>query len=261
MRLVHLVSWAAVWLLAACGDASKTAPDDAAAPEPKSYTERIRGTDVTFEMVWVPHAKLWVGRTEVTWDEYLLFCDFEEEGKAPPNIDATTRPSKPQDDVAPFDRDWGTGQRPAVGMSRNAASKYCAWLSQNTGNPYRLPTEAEWESFCGGAPADPVADYAWCRENSQLRTQEVGQKKPNVHGLHDVLGNLWEYCSDPLSKEEPELAVMRGGSWKEPGSQHGQKSRLGFDEAWLLPDPNVPPGVWWVPDAPHVGFRLVRAPD
>ena len=93
-------------------------------------------------------------------------------------------------------------------------------------------------------------------------THEVGQKQPNGRGLHDMLGNLWEYCSDPYSPAEPERAVLRGGSWSEPAAKTSPRSRLGFEDDWILADPNVPAGVWWVPDGDHLGFRVVCAvPD
>jgi formylglycine-generating enzyme required for sulfatase activity len=223
-----------------------------------NYVETIRGTDVRFDMVWIPEGRFWIGRTEVTWDEYLQYCDFEETGKAPPGVDAVSKPSPTQQDVHPLDRDWGMGKRPAVGMSKNAATKYCQWLSLNTGNRYRLPTEAEWELACGKERPTPLDDHAWHYDNSEHMTHEVGEKKPNRNGLCDMLGNLWEYCLDAYSEEEPERAVLRGGSWSEMPDEIAPQSRLGFDDDWILDDPNVPPGVWWVPHGENLGFRVLR---
>ena len=224
-----------------------------------SYLETIRGSGVRFEMVWIPEGGFWMGRTEVTWDEYLLYCDFEESGQVPPvGVDAVTKPSKPLDQV-PFDKGWGKGRRPAMGMSWNAAQKYCQWLSRNTGRKYRLPTETEWELACGSGPATPLEDHAWYARNSQEKTQEVGGKRRNPHGLFDMLGNLWEYCQNPYDVKEPERAVLRGGSWKSPAAKVSSKSRLAFNDLWVLDDPNVPPGVWWIPEGQHLGFRLLRA--
>lgn len=241
--------------LAACQAPGEHEPDAG----PQDYTHTIQGSEVSFEMVWVPAARLWVGKHEVTWDEYLLYCDFEEDNGIPPGADAVTKPSKPLD-WTPYDRDWGAGQRPAVGMSWNAAQKYCAWLSQNTGVTYRLPTEEEWEAFAGARPADAqaIAAQAWCAENANERTQEVGQKAPNEYGLHDVLGNLWEYCANPFSEADAEQAVLRGGSWQQTAAQLDPAQRLAFDYDWTLRDPNYPPGVWWIPDGPHLGLRIVR---
>ena len=241
--------------LAACHAPGTSEEEDS----PENYTQAIRGSQVEFEMVWVEDAQLWVGKHEVTWDEYLLYCDFEQDNDIPPDADAVTKPSKPLD-WTPYDRDWGAGRRPAVGMSWNAAQKYCAWLSANTGVAYRLPTEEEWAAFAGPRPADAqsIAEQAWCAENSNERTQEVGQKSPNANGLHDVFGNLWEYCANPYSADDADQAVLRGGSWQQPAASIDPAARLAFDYDWTLRDPNYPPGVWWIPDGPHLGIRIVR---
>lgn len=240
-------------------NAEETAP--AAAPDPdapKSYTETIEGSKVTFEMIWIPKGNFWIGKTEVTWDEFLLYCDFENTAKVPPGVDAVSKPSKPLD-WTPYDRDWGAGKRPAVGMSWGAAKKYCTWLSMNTGLEYRLPTEKEWELACGPMPEGPLGDYAWYEKNSGMMTQEVAELEPNELGLYDMLGNLWEYCRDPYSEEEPERAVLRGGSWKDKSFAVKPDRRLPFDDDWTLKDPNFPPGVWWIPDGDHLGLRVLRA--
>lgn len=248
----------ALMLIAVTVGCSSDAPVQATeAAEPANYVETIKGTDITFEMVWVSEGNFWIGRTEVTWDEYLQYCDFEETGKVPPGADAVTKPSKPLDDVAPFDHDWGKGKRPAVGMSWNAAKKYCQWLSLNTGNTYQLPSEQEWALACGPLPDDLDA-YAWHFKNSAGMTQEVGQKQPNARGIHDMYGNLWEHVSDPWSASEPERACYRGGAWKSKPEDIALESRLAFEEAWTMLDPNVPPGVWWVPDGDHLGMRVLR---
>lgn len=235
-------------LLGACG----------AAPASLDYTETIRGSEVAFDMVWVPEGGFWIGRTEVTWDEFLLYCDFAGDGTAPPGPDAVSKPSQPLD-WTPFDHDWGTGRRPALGMSWNAAQKYCEWLSRNTGRDYRLPAEAEWALACGDGGGGPLAERAWFAENSGGKTQEVGLKLPNERGIHDLLGNVWEYCAEPWSDAEPARAVLRGGSWKDPAEFVTPAARLPFDEDWTLDDPNFPPGVWWVPAGEHLGLRVLRA--
>ncbi|MFO0954694.1 MAG: SUMF1/EgtB/PvdO family nonheme iron enzyme [Isosphaeraceae bacterium] len=98
---------------------------------------------------------------------------------------------------------------------------------------YRLPTEAQWEYACraGGAGAygpgdDParLSDCAWFGENSRMSTHPVGGKAPNGFGLHDMLGNVWEWCldgyterlpggQDSVGPSEPPARVVRGGSW------------------------------------------------
>ena len=226
--------------------------------ETNDYRQPIQSSDVSFEMVWIEEGGFWIGRHEVTWDEYLLYCHFELGPVVPPDADAVSKPSKPLE-TFPYDREWGTGRRPAVGMSWNAAQRYCEWISQNTGLRYRLPTEAEWRLACGDTPpADALDRYAWYDDNSDDMTHEVGSKEPNAHGLYDMFGNLWEYTADAFDPEEPEFAALRGGSWADPASDASADARLQFDDFWTLADPNVPPGVWWVPDGDHLGFRLLR---
>jgi len=260
MRAQFLVSlFICALVVSACGsNGGGRGPRES--PAPANYTEKIRGSDVTFEMIWVPEGGFWIGKCEVTWDEYLLYCDFDEEGKVPPGADAVTKPSKPLDDVAPFDRDWGKGRRPAVGMSKNGAIKYCAWLSKNTGRTYRLPTDAEWELAAGPLPG-ALDEHAWHYGNAGGMTQEVGNKKLNTHGLHDMYGNLWEVVADPFTPGEPERAAYRGGGWRTRPDGITREARLGFEEAWTMLDPNVPPGVWWVPDGDHLGMRVIRVPE
>lgn len=247
---------ALVLLLAACdsGSGRTLTPAETPPPPPADYVEKIRGSTVTFEMVWIPEGRFWMGKTEVTWDAYLEYADLENNNKVPPDADAVAKPSKPLEQE-PFDRSWGKGKRPAVGVSWNAAQKYCQWLSINTGRKYRLPSEAEWELACAADGQTPLADYAWF---GQEMTMETGGKKANRHGLHDTLGNVWEYSRDPFSKETPDLAVSRGGSWKEPEAEVTGKARLKFDNDWNLRDPNTPRGQWWIPEGDHLGFRILR---
>lgn len=239
------------WILLLFGCAGPVGPTQPI----RTYVETIRGTDVEFEMVWIASHGFWIGRTEVTWDEYLAYCDFGERESIPPGVDAVSRPSKPLE-TFPYDREWGTGRRPAVGISWNAAKQYCRWLSSHTGRTYRLPTEAEWRAACGRAPSD-IDAFAWHAGNSGGMTREVATKRPNEFGLFDMLGNVQEYTADAFDPAEPEWPALRGGSWEQSAGECAPSARVGFDEFWVLDDPNVPPGVWWVPEGQSIGFRVL----
>ncbi len=85
-------------------------------------------------------------------------------------------------------------------------------------NGFRLPTEAEWQYACQAGTKDirygELIEVAWFKENSNNRTQEVGQKKPNQWGLYDMLGNVWEWCSDIYDEGVyGTYRVLRGGGW------------------------------------------------
>src|SRR6185295_4387517 len=99
---------------------------------------------------------------------------------------------------------------PAISMTQHAANKYCEWLSAKTGKNYRLPTEAEWEWACRagtttaysfGDDASKLGEYAWFTPNSEEKPQPVGKKKPNPWGIHDMHGNVTEWCIDAYRKD------------------------------------------------------------
>jgi len=83
---------------------------------------------------------------------------------------------------------------------------------------FRLPTESEWQYACQAGTKEirhgELSEIAWFKENSNNRTQEVGQQKPNEWGLYDMLGNVWEWCSDIYDETVyGTYRVFRGGGW------------------------------------------------
>ncbi|WP_341957410.1 SUMF1/EgtB/PvdO family nonheme iron enzyme [Microbacterium sp. LWH13-1.2] len=87
-----------------------------------------------------------------------------------------------------------------------------------TGDGYRLPTESEWEYACragsSGPHYAPLADSAWTNADGVSTPQDVGGKLPNLHGLFDTLGNVWEWCWDLLDPARyDDYRVFRGGGF------------------------------------------------
>jgi len=182
----------------------------------------------------------WLGRYPVTNEQYGRFM------KENPHIE-----------VPEFwgDRQFNQAQQPVVGVTWDEAKAFAEW----TGG--RLPREAEWEYACRAGTTAARYDkdlnaIAWYGENSRGRTHPVGEKKPNAWGLHDMLGNVWEWVGDwygPYSTEPMTDTrrrdtgygrVVRGGSWfnDDPSLVRGAV-RYG-DEPWL--------------SGFYVGFRCAR---
>ena len=83
---------------------------------------------------------------------------------------------------------------------------------------YRLPTEAEWEYACKaettGIRYNDLDLIAWYKENAQNKTHYVGEKAPNQWGLYDMLGNVWEWCTDIYDETiYGSYRIFRGGGW------------------------------------------------
>ena len=134
------------------------------------------------------------------------------------------------------ERKWNGSNFPVVGISWFEASAYVKWLSERTGNRYRLPTEAEWEKAARGNdgltyPWGEHFDEKFCNsdESGLNRTSPVGifPKGKSPYGCFDMAGNVWEWCSDwyddnyyancsdrnPKGPSDDANRVVRGGSW------------------------------------------------
>ena len=122
---------------------------------------------------------------------------------------------------------------PVENVSWEDAQAFIAKLNEKKilppGWEFALPTEAQWEYACRAEEKGPYSggsldEVGWYDGNSRSRTQEVGQKKPNAWGLHDMHGNVWEWCADwyedtlkggtdPTGPSSGDSRVRRGGSW------------------------------------------------
>jgi len=252
-----------------------------------SYQQAIPQTSVHFDMVAIPSGSFkqgqtkkvqvpafWMAKTEVTYDAYQLFFEESRDPEPKPpkeGPDAITRPSPPYID---FTLGMGkVGGFPANSMQQYAAIMYCKWLYAKTGIFYRLPTELEWEyaSQAGQEiPNEKLTDYAWVQENASEKYHQVGLKKPNAWGLHDMLGNVSEWVldhfdgtnypgkNDPVYIDKYADAVVRGGNYQDSASRVRLNGRMAADPIWNRRDPQIPKSIWWNADAPFVGFRIVR---
>jgi formylglycine-generating enzyme required for sulfatase activity len=162
----------------------------------------------------------------VAFDEYDRYCDTANQQK-------------------PEDHGWGREKRPVINVSWEDAQNYCRWLSEQSGRAYLLPSEAQWEYACragtdtpfhfGGQITTAQANFdgnypsnGAAKGEFRKQTLPVGTFAPNAFGLHDMHGNVWEWCQDewhenykgaptdgsPWESGGAILArVVRGGSW------------------------------------------------
>ncbi len=254
-----------------------------------------------------------MGEFEVTWDAYWTFySQTMSEGRLDPqtvfaqnasasHVDAISGPTPPFGNPG---QGWGSGQRPAITMSHYAARTYCQWLSSVTGKKYRLPTEAEWEYACRAGSEAPyffegnpkrytseglrnrifgpdttyINSHAVYDLNSGGKTQEPSKVSANAFGLRNMIGNVYEYCSDWYAEDAyaqtgPEVTdpkgppsgaeyVIRGGNYLSDAVDLRSAARAPTEtEEWLKTDCQQPKSIWWLSDMKGIGFRVVCEPD
>ena len=160
-------------------------------------------------------ARFAMGKCPVTFAQFDVFCE-------------ATGFKKPEDEG------WGRGNRPVINVSWDDAQTYIQWLCEVTGKAFRLPSEAEWEYAARGG--DDQHAYPWGQTADTSRanfggavgnTTPVGQYPANGFGLHDMHGNVWEWCQDTWHADyqgapttgavwtggDTSHRVLRGGSW------------------------------------------------
>ena len=140
-----------------------------------------------------------LGKYPVTFDEYDHFCIERRRRKSP-------------------DQGWGRGRRPVVNVSWEDAKAYCTWLSAQSRQVYRLPSEAEWEYACragtttpfwtGGTITKEQASYDLNGE----QTSTVDNFAANYWRLHDMHGNVGEWCEDWWN-DNYQGAPQDGSAW------------------------------------------------
>jgi formylglycine-generating enzyme required for sulfatase activity len=182
----------------------------------------------------------WLGAYEVTRGQFRRFVEdrgyqteAERDGKGGFGHADGQRKEDPR---FVWNADLGfehADNHPVLNVSWNDVTAFCAWLSEQEGETFHLPTEAQWEYACRagttttwstGDDAGALWEHGWF---TQQKTHPVGQKPPNAWGLHDMHGNVWEWCQDwwavdyygvsplddPTGPTGGSLRVRRGGSW------------------------------------------------
>jgi formylglycine-generating enzyme required for sulfatase activity len=233
------------------GRGSSESPDGAGKSSKSRRGERSAGEERTFDgigFVWVPAGTFqmgsapgeagrgrdeqqheviltkgfWMGKYEVTKEQWAAVME--------------TKPWQGRDNI-PYAENG-----PASLMSWIDANLFTRKLNKEQDAPYRLPTEAEWEYACRAGTTAPYSfgvhegfqlqEHAWfvtnCYQNKENYAHPVGTRKPNAWGLHDMHGNLWEFCSDwygaypfpddgpvtdPKGPESGNARILRGGAY------------------------------------------------
>ena len=188
-----------------------------------------------------------IGKYPVTFKEYDTFCEATDKEK-------------------PNDHGRRRERGPVINVSWHDALAYCQWLSEQTGQHYRLPSEAEWEYAARagtqmthgfGDHAGGLGAYGWYSDNSGGTTHPVGVKRPNSFEVYDLYGNVKEWVADwygaypagpvtnPQGPPTGYSRVLRGGNFYSSARGCRPASR-GSD----------------LPSARYrsVGFRLARTP-
>ncbi len=195
----------------------------------------------------------WIGRTEVTVRQFRRFAEatgYVTSAEKDGNLWTWRRPGFAQ-----------TGRHPVVYLSMPDAEAYARWAGVD------LPTQSEWLYGCraGAATRYPWGDtmddrFAWYRANTQgTGTRPVARKRPNRWGLHDMVGNAWEYCR----VNDDTCWVTMGAAWTRCVSYRGREGEFTWDliadsVAPRLnrcdPNPQFAPYPW----DDDRGFRCVR---
>lgn len=162
-----------------------------------------------------------LGAYPVTFDEYDHFCEATDREK-------------------PGDRGWGRGRRPVIFVSWYDAAAYCVWLSNKTGQLYRLPSEAEWEYACRSGTTTRYSwgdvitpDKANYTHSGHDRTTEVDLDlyAPNAWGLCDMHGNVQEWVEDVWNGSY-EGAPTDGSAWTGEESERSSSARVIRGGSW-----------------------------
>ena len=234
-----------------------TMPQTTHATGPAASTNRTI-SDLALELIWIPPGKFtmgsppdepnrnqaegptvivtltkgfWLGKTEVTQAQYAAIA-----GNNPSHFSDAGK-KLPVETVSWLD---------AMEFCEKLTARERAAGRLPKGFTYTLPTEAQWEYACRagttGAYADNPSDVGWNDKNSGGTTHPVGTRPPNAWGLHDMLGNVLEWCydwygpypggeqTDPTGPDTGYYRMARGGCWRMAPEVGRSAARAGGSE-------------------------------
>jgi formylglycine-generating enzyme required for sulfatase activity len=212
----------------------------------------------------------YLGRYEVTQKQFAAIANVNPSNSAKfvvPTVEALMEDGATRSEAEAEVRAWRGGVPPASDAKgkewpvESVSWVDCAAFCKKAG--FRLPTEAEWEYACRAGTRAPrygeLDEIAWCEENSNDETHAVGTKLANALGLHDMIGNVWEWVNDwydgdyystspsvnPQGPSSGSSRVLRGGSCLNDSCNCRASFRINYypDDSYYA-----------------IGFRVARTP-
>jgi len=270
--------------LAAAGAAAQPAVEDTPSPQsvPDGGADRVTNS-IGMSLIKIPMGEFKMGERNNV--RVRLSRDF---------LLGQTEVTRGQWEKVMGTRPWGgaagaSGDTlPVTDLTWEEATRFCVQLTKLerasgglvAAASYRLPTEAEWEYACRagtmtafscGDDESMLGDFAWFSGNSEGTAHPVGTKQPNAWGLHDMHGNVREWCSDwqsgslqggfdPGGPATGSDRVSRGGSWGDQPNRCRSAYRSSGDPSNRAADSDP-----WYRSIPHrsgnLGFRVARSPS
>ncbi len=207
--------------------------------------------------------KFWISKKEITEAEYnaVMSGDMKaltEEKKKETGNKPLLSFSGSDDSSKESDKKIDTGDKPVRDISWTDAERFCRKLNKYVkssipaGYVFRLPTEAEWEYCCRagtktdyscGSMIDELGEFANFGSKDDV-PEKAGSRQPNAWGIHDMHGNVWEWCNDsksnyadsastdPVGKASAYTRIARGGAWDSPAGSCRSANRIEHNKSY-----------------------------
>lgn len=226
---------------------------------------------INITMIWIPEGQFHMGGIDTEDDD-------DDDNECPIHIVQINQGfwmGKYEVTQAQWEAVMGENPADEYGVGDNFPVYNVSWdnihtFLESVHDTFRLPSEAEWEYACRagsntrwywGDNESEISDYEWHFENGHERTHEVGQKKPNPWSLHDMSGNVCEWCEDDYHSDY-DNAPTDGSAWIETPRGYGRVVRYG--SFWDSPDhcrASARRGICPFYRYSYLGFRLVRSAE